>query len=249
MMRHFHSVNEFTLCQKASMTVRVIDVEPAMQFYAKKNSKTGLIESIPYFKGVLQDATSSIRCTWWSMADQHVAIQGLIGKCVTASGVQITISHARFADLNRCSVSFDGVRGSEMKVIADVVSIPTIMVTPGVTPLLVIHGPMLEMHASQSLSPSLSPFKRTSTEQACCDRPDMPFCVRRPGVRHVPKCHLCGSAVNDALNPICGMTGAPHVTPGATVLPNSPGKPELARRLMWEEPDTDQEEDSEKMEK
>ena len=244
MSRHFNSIQEFTLCQKASMKVRVIDVEPSMQFFAKKNSKTGLMESVPYFRGVLQDATSSVRCVWWAMADHHVAFQGLIGKCVTATAGQITLSHARYADLNRFSVSFDGTRGSEMKVIADVVSIPTMMVTPG-GPLPVgsglstVVGGVLEMYASQSLSPS--PMKRTSTEQACCDRPDMPYCLRRPGVRHVAKCHLCGSAVNDMLNPVCGMTGTLHVTPDAPAML-------LARRLLAKA-DTDQEEDSEKKEK
>ena len=249
MSRHFNSIQEFTLCQKASMTVRVIDVEPSLQFFAKKNSKTGLMESVPYFRGVLQDATSSVRCVWWSMADQHVAIQGHIGKCVNASGGQITISHARYADLNRFSVSFDGIRGSEMKVIPDVASIPTMMVTPAATlpagqlPVAQEASPgsgSWDMHSSQSV-PS-SPFKRTSTEQACCDRPDMPFCQRRPGVRHVAKCHLCGAPVNDPLNPVCGMTGVPHVMPDAPAM-------SLARRLMLDElakADTDKDEDSEK---
>ena len=226
-----------SLCQKASMTVRVIDVELSMQFFAKKNSKTGLMESVPYFRGVVQDATSSIRCVWWSMPDQHVAFQGMIGKCVTATGGQITLAHARYADLNRFSVSFDGIRGSDMKVIPDVASIPTMMVTPagtlpagpGQLPVQASPGSgawemhawemhpgsgAWEMHASQSLSPLSA--KRPSTEQACCDRPDMPFCQRRPGVRHVPKCQLCGAAVNDVLNPVCGMTGIPHAMPDAT---------------------------------
>ena len=250
MSRHFNSIQEFTLCQKASMTVRVIDVEPSVQFFAKKNSKTGLMESVPYFRGVLQDATSSVRCVWWSMPDQHVAIQGLIGKCVTASGGQITISHVRYADLNRFSVSFDGVRGSEMKMIVDVATIPTMMITPAAGPLpagqLPVHASpgsgAWEMYASQSLSPS--PLKRTSTEQACCDRPDMPFCQRRPGVRHVAKCHLCGAALNDTFNPVCGMTGILHVTPDVPVM-------SLARQVMLEElakADTDKDEDSEKKE-
>ena len=252
MSRHFSSIQEFSLCLKASVTVRVVDVEPTMQFFAKKNVKTGLMESVPYFKGILQDATSSIRCVWWSMPDQHVAFQGLIGKCVTASGVQITLSHVRYADLNRFSVSFDGVRLSEMKVIADVASIPTMMVTTGghlpggSGQHLQVQGNMLpgagggwEMYSSQSLSPS--PLKRpSSTEQACCDRPDMPFCLRRPGVRHVPKCQLCGAALNDTLNPVCGMTGVLHL------MPEAPGKPELARRLMELFGDTNKEEDSEK---
>ena len=250
MSRHFNSIQEFTLCQKASMTVRVIDVEPGMQFFAKKNVKTGFMESVPYFKGILQDATSSIRCVWWSMPEQHVAFQGLIGKCVTATGGQIVLANARYADLNRFSVSFDGTRGSEMKLIANVPSIPTSMVTPG-GPLPAGPGQQLpvgaggagggwEMHASQSLSPS--PMKRLSTEQACCDRPDMPFCQRRPGVRHVAKCHLCGAAVDDVLNPVCGMTGNLHVAPDA------PGKPELARRLLELFGNTDKEEDGKKTE-
>ena len=252
MMRHFQSIQEFTLCQKASMTVRVIDVEPGMQFFAKKNVKTGFMESVPYFKGILQDATSSIRCVWWSMPDQHVAFQGLIGKCVTATGGQIVLANSRYADLNRFSVSFDGTRGSEMKLIANVPSIPTSMVTPG-GPLPAGPGQQLpvgaggagggwEMHASQSLSPS--PMKRLSTEQACCDRPDMPFCLRRPGVRHVAKCHLCGAAVDDVMNPVCGMTGTLHVAPDAPAM-------SLARRVMLQElakADTDNEEDSEKKE-
>ena len=96
------------------------------------------------------------------------------------------------------------------------------------------------MHASQSLSPS--PMKRLSTEQACCDRPDMPFCQRRPGVRHVAKCHLCSAAVDDVLNPVCGMTGNLHVAPDA------PGKPELARRLLELFGNTDKEEDGKKTE-
>ena len=247
MSRHFSSIQEISLCQKASMTVRVIDVEPTMLFFAKKNGKTGLMESVPYFRGVLQDATSSIRCVWWSMPDQHVAFQGLIGKCVTASGVQINLSHVRYSDLNRFSASFDGVRGSEMKVIADVASIPTMMVTPeGRLPAGLPASPgsgAWEMHASQSLPPS--PLKRpSSTEQACCDRPDMPFCVRRPGVRHVAKCQLCGAAVDDALNPVCGMTGALHATPEAPVM-------SLARQVMLQElakVDTDNEEESGKKE-
>ena len=38
MSRHFNSYQDFNLCQKASMTVRVIDVDPGIQFFAKKRT-------------------------------------------------------------------------------------------------------------------------------------------------------------------------------------------------------------------
>ena len=50
------------LCNKVSVTVRIIDVEPQMETFFKKNSKTGMVESVPF----------------------TVAYQGMISKCVLA---------------------------------------------------------------------------------------------------------------------------------------------------------------------
>ncbi len=108
MSRHFNSIQEFSISRSASFTVRVIEVESTMQF-----TRTG----VPYFRGILQDSTSYIRCTWWSMPAQHVVFQGLIGKCVTATRGQIVLARFPFNDLNRFTVNFDGNRGSEMELI------------------------------------------------------------------------------------------------------------------------------------
>ena len=100
---------------------------------------------------------------------------------------------------------------------------------------------LLSRRVCRRLTPSLSfspsPLKRPSTEPTCCDRPDMPFCQRRPGFRHVAKCQLCGSALNDAVNPICGMSGVPHSLPDV-LGPGARGQ-ELAKA------DTDKEKESE----
>ena len=91
MSRHFTSIQQFVLCNEASATVRVIDVEPQMEIFKKKNSVTGIVESITFFRGVIQDVTGSIRCTWWSMAEMHQPFQSMIGKCVLAKKFGITL--------------------------------------------------------------------------------------------------------------------------------------------------------------
>ena len=228
MSRHFPSIKQFMLCNNATVTVRVIDVEPQMENFLKKNSKTGMIESVPYYRGVIQDATGAIRCTWWSMTEMHRPYQGMIGKCVLANNFGITLAHPKFCDLSHFCCSFDGTRGSEMTVVDDDGKIPRTMVTPG--PIAVGPGRQLlaasqpsptkkgveicpsPPFSSQSFSATSTPVKRP-VEQACCDRPDMPFCQRRPGVRHVLRCELCMAPMNDTKNPICGMTGVRHVMP------------------------------------
>jgi len=45
--------------------------------------------------------------------------------------------------------------------------------------------------------------------EPCCARPDLPFCLRRPGVRHKEKCPLCAEVISET--PVCGMTGKYHV--------------------------------------
>ena len=51
-MRQFTSVSQLVVCLKESATLRVIDVEGDVQFYNRKNTKSGMMESIPYFRGV-----------------------------------------------------------------------------------------------------------------------------------------------------------------------------------------------------
>ena len=228
MSRHFPSIKQFMLCNSASVTVRIIDVEPQIESFMKKTAKTGMNESIPYYRGVIQDATGAIRCTWWSMTEMHQPYQGMIGKCVLANNFGITLAHPKFCDLSRFCCSFDGTRGSEMTVVEDDGTIPKkmfqpapIAVGPGSQQLAAAppshtaeagdvskSGPSLPF-CSQSFSPTATPMKHPG-EQACCDRLDMPFCQRRAGVRHVPRCKLCMAPMDDAENPICGMTGVRH---------------------------------------
>ena len=52
MSRHFPSIEQFMLCNKASVTVRIIDVKPQMENFFKKNSKTGMVESVPFYRGL-----------------------------------------------------------------------------------------------------------------------------------------------------------------------------------------------------
>ena len=224
---HFPSVQQFVLCNKASVTVRVIDVEPQIENFLKKNSKTGMVVSLPFYRGVIQDATGSIRCTWLSMTEMHRPYQGMIGKCVLAKNFGITLAHPKLCDLSRFTCSFDGTCGSEMTVVEDDGTIPKTMfmqapiaIGPGrqqIAALPPSHTAVavdVTSHpiCSQSFSATTTPVKR-SGEQACCDRLDMPFCQRRAGVRHVPCCDLCLTPMDDANNPVCGMTGVRHKLP------------------------------------
>ena len=77
------------------MKVRIIYVDPQMENILKKNAKTGMVESVPYYRGVIQDVTGSIRCTWWSMTEMHRPFQGMIGKCVLANNFDITLAHPK----------------------------------------------------------------------------------------------------------------------------------------------------------
>ena len=231
MSRHFPSVQQFMLCNNASVTVRVIDVEPQIENFSKKNSKTGMVESLPFYRGVIQDATGSIRCTWLSMTEMHRPYQSMIGKCVLAKNFGITLAHPKFSDLGRFTCSFDGTRGSEMTVVEDDKTIPKMMFMPA--PIAIGPGgqhlaappPSHTTEAvdvtkccpsytlcSQSFLAATTPVKRP-VEQACCDRLDMPFCQRRAGVRHVLRCELCMAPMDDSKNPICGMTGVRHKLP------------------------------------
>ena len=54
-----------------------------------------MVESVPYYRGVIQDVTGSIRCTWWSMTEMHRPFQGMIGKCVLANNFDITLAHPK----------------------------------------------------------------------------------------------------------------------------------------------------------
>jgi len=45
--------------------------------------------------------------------------------------------------------------------------------------------------------------------EPCCARPDLPFCLCRPGVRHKEKCPMCAEVISET--PVCGMTGKYHV--------------------------------------
>ena len=237
MSRHFPSIKQFMLCNKASVTVRIIDVEPQIESFLKKNSKTGMVESVPFYRGVIQDATGAIRCTWWSMTEMHRPYQGMIGKCVLAQNFGITLAHPKFCDLSRFCCSFDGTRGSEMIVVEDDGTIPKtfflpapIAVGPGCQQLAAslpsytaeavdvskIVSPVIPF-SSQSFNATSTPLKRPG-KQACCDRLDMPFCQRRAGVRHVFRCELCMAPMDDPNNPICGMTGVRHKLPAVRLI-------------------------------
>ena len=228
-MRQFTSVSQFVVCLKGSATLRVIDVEGDVQFYNRKNTKSGMMESIPYFRGVLQDHTGPIRATWWNMLPEHATFRGLQGQTVLCQGFSVAVAHPRFSDLNRFSISFDGTKGGAMRPCADIGTIPIEMVVPAIggAPTLAIGGPLDITPTAGALgmvpswvSPSPAgrstpgtPIKREGdpATDACCERMDMPFCLLRPGVRHVPRCPHCQRMINDPKSPVCGMTGALHM--------------------------------------
>ena len=251
-MRQFTSVSQFVVCLKGSATLRVIDVEGDVQFYNRKNTKSGMMESIPYFRGVLQDQTGPIRATWWNMLPDHATFRSLQGQTVLCHGFSVALAHPRFADLNRFSVSFDGTKGGSMRPCADIGTIPIEMVVPATiggaptldnTPMMGAFGmvPSLESPSPAGRSTPGSaqgtPIKREGdpATDACCDRMDMPFCLRRQGVRHVPRCPHCQRMINDPQSPVCGMTGALHM-PSTT----TSNEPVLARKMNFtEDADTD----------
>ena len=251
-MRQFTSVSQFVVCLKGSATLRVIDVEGDVQFYNRKNTKSGMMESIPYFRGVLQDQTGPIRATWWNMLPDHATFRSLQGQTVLCHGFSVALAHPRFADLNRFSVSFDGTKGGSMRPCADIGTIPIEMVVPATiggaptldnTPMMGAFGmvPSWESPSPAGRSTQGSaqgtPIKREGdpATDACCDRMDMPFCLRRPGVRHVPRCPHCQRMINDPQSPVCGMTGALHM-PSTT----TSNEPVLARKMNFtEDADTD----------
>jgi len=235
-------------CPKVEVTVRLMDCDQEPVFWQRQRRlPTGQMttENVPYFRTIVQDGTGSCRATFWNSLEVLAKLQTAVGKVVILTG-QCALSKKGFDDLNSKCLSIDVTKGGAVNHdVKDDAAIPTSLILPAdqygnpltTAPSTLGVGiplsPPTTTSGSQGSIPASPLLKREATGEApCCHRMDLPFCVRRPGVRHDEKCPLCAESVS--ATPICGMTGKYH--PGMDPKPAEGGKktevPSMLARVL-----------------
>jgi len=243
-------------CPKVEVTVRLMDCDQEPVFWQRQRRlPTGQMttENVPYFRTIVQDGTGSCRATFWNSLDVLAKLQTAVGKVVVLTG-QCALSKKGFDDLSSRCLSIDVTKGGAVDINAkDDTSIPTSLILPAdqygnpLTTAPSTHmasiplSPPTTNNGTQGSVQSSPLLKREATGEApCCHRMDLPFCVRRPGVRHDEKCPLCAESVSGT--PICGMTGKYHqgMDPKPVEGSKQTGVPSIARVLDLMGDKTDQ---------
>ena len=210
MMSRKFKVKDLMVAPKVEITVRILDVDPELLFWQRqRRGPSGIItENVPYYRLTVQDNTGACRATVWNGVDWFQKFQGALGSMVTVTG-QCQLSKKGFDDLSARCLSVDPSKGGLAVFGApDDPSVPSELVVQKAS-----SGSLLTQDTILSSLLESPLLKRpASGPEPCCARPDLPFCLRRPGVRHKEKCPLCAEVLSDT--PVCGMTGKYHAGHG-----------------------------------
>jgi len=222
-------VKDLAPAPKVEVTVRILDVDPEPLFWQRqRRGPSGVIsENIPYYRLTVQDNSAACRATVWNGIDWINKFHQGLGSMVTLTG-QCQLSKKGFDDLSTRCLSVDPTKGGmALFGVPDDPSVPSELIVQKAS-----SGSLLTQDTSFGSLLETPPLKRqASGPEPCCARPDLPFCLRRPGVRHKEKCPLCAEVISET--PVCGMTGKYHVGHGGPkeeenkTLPTSP-EPKLA---------------------
>jgi len=214
MMSRKFKVKDLMPAPKVEVTVRILDVDPEPLFWQRqRRGPSGIItENVAYYRLTVQDNSGACRATVWNGIELLPKFQQALGSMVTMTG-QCQLSKKGYEDLSTRCLSIDPTKGGGAIFGAvDDPSVPSELTVPTTSTVLrSVFGSLQDSPlTSGPLTQETPPLKRLATgPELCCARPDLPFCLRRPGVRHAEKCPLCSEVLSET--PICGMTGKYHV--------------------------------------